>query len=52
MMNHYFLIRDPFNNTYNPAKTIKISADKDRMLHIFKSALDSLQQGTGFDFLD
>ena len=29
---HYFLIRDPFNNTYNPAKTFKIDRDRVRVL--------------------
>ena len=24
-LNDYFLIRDPFNNTYNPGKTFKLS---------------------------
>lgn len=48
----YFLIRDPFNNTYNPAKNFKISEDKHRLEIFFKQAYESLRGGYGFEFLD
>lgn len=48
---YYFLVRDPFNNTYNPAKNYRYD-DYNRVTSVFRSAVVSLLEGTGFEFLD
>ena len=45
----YFLIRDPFNNTYNPGKTFKLSYPNqvDRIKQAIKDAKENLYSGKG-----
>lgn len=39
---HYFLIRDPFNNTYNPAKNLHVVDDRERVKAMFREAYNNL----------
>ena len=41
-LDDYFLIRDPFNNTYNPGKTFKLS--KPDQVNRIKAALKNAKE--------
>lgn len=42
-IDHFFLIRDPFNNTYNPAKNFKINDfDRKKLQRMFEHGLSKV----------
>lgn len=49
LSNYHFLIRDPFNSTYNPGKTFKLSYPNqvDRIKQAIKDAKENLYSGKG-----
>ena len=42
---NYFLIKDPFNNTYSPAKNLNIERDGKRIIQWFMDAKERLSRG-------